>query len=372
MKHFPPLDTNGFRKCQINAINNLDQSFADNRPKALVQMAAGAGKTFTAITAAYRLLKYGKMKRILFLVDTKGLGEQAEREFLAYMPNDDPRSFSQIYGVRRLKSSYIPNDIQICICTIQRMYSILKGETLDEKAEETPFAEYVTAESKAPKEVVYNAKYPPEFFDCIIVDECHRSIYNVQPTSRNLYLENSDMVGWIQIEGTSIDYPVMQTPADPNYYLKHDFEKNYTDYGCPFMQADCDALAPSDNLIIYGHNMKDGSMFADLAKYGSKDFWQAHKIVRFDTALGSSAYEIFAVIHTTVQADAADAFPFYLFVDAAAPEDFADYVSACQARALYDTGISAEYGDKLLTLSTCDNITDNGRLLVIAKQTKTE
>lgn len=179
MKHFPPLDANGFRKCQINAINNLDKSFADNRPKALVQMATGAGKTFTAITAAYRLLKYSKIKRILFLVDTKGLGEQAEREFLAYTPNDDPRSFSQIYGVRRLKSSYIPNDIQICISTIQRMYSILKGEDLDEGAEETSFAEYVTAESKVPKEVVYNEKYPPEFFDCIIVDECHRSIYNV-------------------------------------------------------------------------------------------------------------------------------------------------------------------------------------------------
>lgn len=195
---------------------------------------------------------------------------------------------------------------------------------------------------------------------------------SVQPTSRNLYLENSDMVGWIQIEGTSIDYPVMQTPTDPNYYLKHDFEKHYTDYGCPFMQADCDALRPSDNLIIYGHNMKDGSMFADLAKYRSKDFWQSHKTVWFDTALGSCAYEIFAVIHTTVQADADDAFAFYLFVDAATPEEFADYVSACKARALYDTGISAEYGDKLLTLSTCDNITDNGRWLVIAKQTETE
>lgn len=145
----------------------------------LVQMATGAGKTFTAITSAYRLLKYGKMKRILFLVDTKGLGEQAEREFLAYTPNDDPRSFSQIYGVRRLKSSYMPNDVQICISTIQRMYSILKEEELDESAEEAPFVEYVTAESKAPKEVAYNEKYPPEFFDCIIVDECHRSIYNV-------------------------------------------------------------------------------------------------------------------------------------------------------------------------------------------------
>lgn len=193
-----------------------------------------------------------------------------------------------------------------------------------------------------------------------------------QASYQNLYWENTDMVGWILIEDTNINYPVMQTPADPNYYLKHDFEKNYTDYGCPFMQADCDALCPSDNLIIYGHNMKDGSMFADLAKYRSKDFRQAHKTVWFDTELGSSSYEIFAVIHTTVQADAADAFPFYRFVDAAASEEFADYVSACKARALYDTGISAQYGDKLLTLSTCDNITDNGRWLVIAKQTKTE
>lgn len=179
MKAFPPLDGTGFRKCQINAISRLDKSFAENRPKALVQMATGAGKTFTAITAAYRLLKYGKMKRILFLVDTKSLGEQAEREFLAYTPNDDPRNFSQLYGVRRLKDSYIPADIQICVSTIQRMYSILKGEDLDEGAEEVPFDEYVTAETKTPKEVVYNEKYPPEFFDCIIVDECHRSIYNV-------------------------------------------------------------------------------------------------------------------------------------------------------------------------------------------------
>ena len=179
MKHFPELDETGFRKCQVSAIKKLDDSFANNKPRALVQMATGAGKTFTAITSAYRLLKYGKMNRILFLVDTRSLGEQAEREFLAYTPNDDPRSFSQLYGVCRLKSSYIPSDVQICISTIQRMYSILKGEPLDEKAEEIPFSEFKTADRQAPKEVVYNEKYPPEFFDCIIVDECHRSIYNV-------------------------------------------------------------------------------------------------------------------------------------------------------------------------------------------------
>ncbi len=179
MKRFPPFDTTGFRDCQIRAIENLDRSFSENKPRALVQMATGAGKTFTAITAAYRLLKFGKMNRILFLVDTRSLGEQAEREFLAYIPNDDPRPFPDIYGVHRLKSSWMPANTQIYISTIQRMYSILKGEELDESLEETPFGEYVTADNKTPKEVVYNEKYPPEFFDCIIVDECHRSIYNV-------------------------------------------------------------------------------------------------------------------------------------------------------------------------------------------------
>ena len=175
MKHFPPFDPTGFRGCQVTAIESLEQSFAQNRPRALIQMATGAGKTFTAITAVYRLLKYANINR----VDTKSLGEQAEREFLAYRPNDDNRSFSEIYGVRRLKSSYIPQDVQVCISTIQRMYSILKGEELDESAEETSLNELASADRQLAKEVVYNEKYPPEFFDCIIIDECHRSIYNV-------------------------------------------------------------------------------------------------------------------------------------------------------------------------------------------------
>ena len=179
MKHFPTFDTSGFRQCQITAIENLDTSFADNRPRALVQMATGAGKTFTAITAAYRLLKFGRMKRILFLVDTKNLGKQAEEEFRKYQPNDDPRPFPEIYVVQRLKQSNIPDDVHICISTIQRMYSILRGEELDESAEEESFFEQSGASAQPAKEVVYNAKYPPEFFDCIIVDECHRSIYNL-------------------------------------------------------------------------------------------------------------------------------------------------------------------------------------------------
>ena len=179
MKNFPEFDGTGFRACQVTAIKNLDKSLSENKSRALIQMATGAGKTFTAITSAYRMLKYGKMNRILFLVDTKSLGEQAEREFLAYRPNDENRSFSEIYGVRRLKSSYIPSDVQICISTIQRMYSILKGEETDESIDEVSLEQVTSLEKKSPKEVVYNEKYPPEFFDCIIVDECHRSIYNV-------------------------------------------------------------------------------------------------------------------------------------------------------------------------------------------------
>ena len=179
LKRFPSFDTAGFRKCQVNAIQKLEESFAQNHPKALIQMATGAGKTFTAITAAYRLLKYGRMKRILFLVDTKSLGEQAEREFLAYRPNDDSRSFGEIYGVHRLKSSQMPQDVQIYISTIQRMYSILQGEELDVSLEQESPYEHQGVDRQPQKFVVYNSKYPPEFFDCIIVDECHRSIYNV-------------------------------------------------------------------------------------------------------------------------------------------------------------------------------------------------
>ena len=177
LKTFPPFDSQNFRNCQTKAIINLEKSFAENRPRALIQMATGAGKTFTAITNVYRLLKYAKAKRILFLVDTKNLGEQAEEEFRKYAPNDDARLFPELYNLRRLNSSYIPNDTHICISTIQRMYSILRGEELDESAEETSLNEQNLTGNQ--REVVYNPKYPPDFFDFIIIDECHRSIYNL-------------------------------------------------------------------------------------------------------------------------------------------------------------------------------------------------
>jgi len=178
LQDMPPINHEGLRNCQITAIENLEQSFKEDRPRALVQMATGSGKTFTAITSAYRLLKHADAKRILFLVDTKNLGEQAEQEFMKFVPNDDNRKFTELYNARRLSSRHVPKDAQVCISTIQRMYSILKDEELDEAAEEIPLAEQLT-KPKEPVPVGYNEKVPPEFFDFIIIDECHRSIYNL-------------------------------------------------------------------------------------------------------------------------------------------------------------------------------------------------
>ena len=174
----PDLETDGFRPAQIKAIRNLESSFKQNKPRALIQMATGAGKTFTAASFIYRLLKFAKAHRILFLVDTKNLGEQAEQEFMKFVPQDDNRKFTELYNVQRLSSSYIASDAQVCISTIQRLYSILKGEELDDKAEE----ENPNESSWKPKEplpVVYNEKYGIETFDFIVIDECHRSIYNL-------------------------------------------------------------------------------------------------------------------------------------------------------------------------------------------------
>ena len=174
----PSLQPDGLRDCQVTAITNLERSFRENRPKALVQMATGSGKTFTAITSIYRLLKFARAKRILFLVNTRNLGEQAEQEFKRFQPQDDNRLFPELYGVTRLSSSFIPHDSQVYISTIQRLYSILKGTELDERDEEEDPASKKW-KPKEPMPVVYNERTPMEFFDFIVIDECHQSIYNL-------------------------------------------------------------------------------------------------------------------------------------------------------------------------------------------------
>ena len=174
----PPLNSAGLRECQIKAITKLEASLKADRPRALVQMATGSGKTFTAITQVYRLLKHAGAARVLFLVDTRNLGEQAEQEFMAFLPNDDNRKFTEFYNVQRLKSPSIADDVQVVISTIQRMYATLKGEEFDDALEEE-HPEERRWRPREPLPVVYNAALPPEYFDVVVIDECHRSIYNL-------------------------------------------------------------------------------------------------------------------------------------------------------------------------------------------------
>jgi type I restriction enzyme R subunit len=157
--HMPVLPERNLRDCQISAVTGLEKSLALNKPRALVHMATGAGKTFTAITSVYRLLKFGGAKRILFLVDTRNLGKQAHQEFMAYTPPDDGRKFTELYNVQRLASSNIDPHSQVCISTIQRMYSILSGEPIDESAEDVSLNEVQQTE-KQKKMVRYNPAVP--------------------------------------------------------------------------------------------------------------------------------------------------------------------------------------------------------------------
>ncbi len=175
LQNLPPLITSGLRDCQIEAITNLDISFKEARPRALIQMATGSGKTYTAVSFVYRLIKFAKAKRILFLVDRRTLGRQARGEFAQYITPDDGRKFTELYNVQLLSGPTIDPVSKVCITTIQRLYSMLKGREIDPDQDETPLADLTTDQIK---EVTYNPNIPIEAFDFIITDECHRSIYN--------------------------------------------------------------------------------------------------------------------------------------------------------------------------------------------------
>ena len=157
----------------------------------------------------------------------------------------------------------------------------------------------------------------------------------------------------------------MQTVDEPNFYLKRGFDKQYSDYGVPYVQENCD-IALSDNCVIYGHHMNNGTMFTDLCKYENEDFYREHKTIHFDTLSGFGEYEIVAVFKTVAYSE--QGFKYYHFTRAESAEDFDDYIAQCKALSLYDTGVTAEYGDRLITLSTCEYSRKNGRIVVVAKR----
>ena len=186
-----------------------------------------------------------------------------------------------------------------------------------------------------------------------------------------LYEENNDFIGWLKVEGTSIDYPVMYTPDDPQHYLRKNFDGDYDIAGMLFIDYRCqlDPEQMSTDTIIYGHRMKNDTMFAALGNYKEEDYVEAHKTVNFDTLYQSGTYEVFAVILSKAYNDNEDVFKYYDFVEAYTEEEFNTYLSEIQGLSIYyDEAAAPVWGDEILTLSTCDYYITDGRLAVICKR----
>ena len=186
----------------------------------------------------------------------------------------------------------------------------------------------------------------------------------ILPEYASSYEENSDLVGWMVIDGTPINYPVMQTPDRVDYYLKRNFKGEPNDHGCLYVRETCDVFTPSDNVTIYGHHMKDGSMFSGLDKFRKQSFWEEYNTIRFDTLYERHTYTVFAVFTTT--ASVGEGFAYHLFENAENAAHFDKFVSTCKSLSFYDTGITPQYGDKMICLSTCEYSQINGRLVVMA------
>lgn len=184
-----------------------------------------------------------------------------------------------------------------------------------------------------------------------------------------LYNKNKSLIGWIKIDDTKIDYPVMQT-TNNEYYLKHNFEQEEDANGCIFLDSNCDIILGNTNYIIYGHHMNSGKMFSSLVKYGNEDFYEKHKYIQFDTIYEKGTYEVMYAFRTHIYSSDEITFKYYQFIDANSEAEFDSAMEEMAKMSLYDTGVEAHYGDQLITLSTCDYQETNGRFAVVAKKVK--
>ena len=188
---------------------------------------------------------------------------------------------------------------------------------------------------------------------------------SVLPSYRALSAQNADMAGWLKIDGTDIDYPVMYTPRDPDYYLDHGFDGSNDAHGVPYLQAECDAQT-DDHLTVFGHSMQDGTMFAGLLSYAEPDFCEAHRLIRFDTLYSHGEWEVVCVFK--IPEKDTGTFPYHLMRNWTADSNADDYLARCAAYALWTSGEAVDRDARLLTLSTCEYTLVNGRLAVVARQ----
>ncbi|MBQ9278716.1 MAG: class B sortase [Lachnospiraceae bacterium] len=249
-------------------------------------------------------------------------------------------------------------------CSIYLIVYFWQAKKIDKKVDE--LKEMIVAED--------DTEFQVEEDETIVDNSGKKTEYvyvdgvKVQKKFAKIYRENNDFIGWLTLSGTEIDYPVMQTMDDEEYYLHRDFDKNYNGNGTLFVDTASDVSRPSDNMIIYGHNMKNGKMFHDLLKYDDEEFYNSHKYIQFDTIYGDGKYEVIAAFRTEIYNKDYTGFKYYTFFDAQTPEDFSQFVKECQERTPYNISTSASFGDKLITLSTCAYHADEGRFVVVAKK----
>ncbi|MCH5258280.1 MAG: class B sortase [Lachnospiraceae bacterium] len=186
---------------------------------------------------------------------------------------------------------------------------------------------------------------------------------------QTLYNKNKSLIGWLKIDDTNIDYPVMQT-VNNEYYLDHNYSQEYDKNGSIFLDKDCDVVHRNTNLIIYGHHMKSGKMFGNLNKYSSEDYCKKHSTIQFDTIYEKGTYEVMYVFRSRIYNEDEIVFKYYQFLDAASEKEFTSNMQEMAELSLYDTGVTASYGDELLTLSTCDSSETDGRFVVVAKRVR--
>ncbi|MBR5528894.1 MAG: class B sortase [Oscillospiraceae bacterium] len=202
--------------------------------------------------------------------------------------------------------------------------------------------------------------------DYITVQAPDASSVSILPEFQALYAENPDIAGWICIADTPLNYPVMYKPAKKDFYLRRNFYGEKARQGCLYIQETCSVFPASDQIIIFGHNMKDGSMFACLKEYLKKDFFEAHPTVTFNTLTERGEYEIFSVFTISMASD--NRFPFYKYVSLPDEDTFRSVIDTCKGMSQYDTGVMPQFGDEILTLVTCEYSQEDGRLVVMARK----
>lgn len=257
-----------------------------------------------------------------------------------------------------------------CVCVAAVCFGYLGHYYYEAYQSQAVYDKLAELKNREPETEEDNSTDTAQSITINYVEETKTPTPEVLEEYKTLYNKNKGLIGWIKIADTNIDYPVMQA-ADNEYYLRRNFEQEYDKNGCIFLDKDCDVIDRSTNLIAYGHHMRSGKMFGKLDKYyGSKTSYQKYRYIEFDTIYEKGTYEVMYVFRSKIYEEDEIVFKYYQFIDVGSEAEFNSNMSEMAAMSLYDTGVTAEYGDELLTLSTCDYYTDYGRFVVVAKRIK--